>query len=77
MTRYYDLILGLIPLALVGITGTLHVTGVAWTAAVPVAGLVAVSLVGHALFVRAPVDAPQPSTQSATASNAPSFNSAD
>mgnify|MGYP000129705964 CR=1 FL=1 len=59
MTGYYDLVLGLIPLALAGITGVL--TGVAsleLTTAIPLASLVAVGLIGHAMFVRAPVDSP-------------------
>lgn len=58
MTDYYDLVLGLIPLALVSITGALTLAGAALTVAVPVASAVAVGLMGHAMFVRAPVDAP-------------------
>ena len=58
MTTYYDIILGLIPLALLGITGTLTVAGFTLTTAVPIAALVAVALIGHALFVRGPVDQP-------------------
>jgi len=59
MTGYYDLVLGLIPLALAGITAVL--TGVAsleLTTAIPLASIVAVGLIGHAMFVRAPVDQP-------------------
>lgn len=56
MTGYYDVVLGLIPLALTGITGALAVAGLELTTAVPVASLVAVGLIGHAMFVRAPVD---------------------
>jgi hypothetical protein len=56
MTGYYDIVLGLIPLALVGITGALVLAGVGLTTAVPLAATVAVGLVGHALFVRSPTD---------------------
>ncbi|MFD1512564.1 hypothetical protein [Halomarina rubra] len=56
MTGYYDIVLGLIPLALLGISGGLYVAGFAVPTAVSIAGLVAVTLVGHALFVRAPTD---------------------
>ncbi len=58
MTGYYDLILGLIPLALAGITGALSVVGLSLTTAVPLASVVALGLVGHAMFVNAPVDTP-------------------
>lgn len=56
MAEYYDLILGLIPLALFGISGTLTLGGLSSTFSVTAAGIVAVLLVGHALFVRGPVD---------------------
>jgi hypothetical protein len=59
MPAYYDLILGLIPLALLGITGSLHFGGgLVLPVAVSAAGVVTMGLIGHALFVRAPVDAP-------------------
>lgn len=68
MTGYYDVVLGLIPLTLAGITAVLTVLGVSLTTAVPVASVFAVGLVGHAMFVRAPVDAaPAPRQQSAAA----------
>lgn len=57
MTGYYDAILGLIPLALLGITGVLTLAGLELTTAVPVGATVSVGLIGHAMFVRAPVDA--------------------
>lgn len=56
MAEYYDLILGLIPLALFGISGTLTLGGLSSTFSVTAAGIVAVLLVGHALFVRGPTD---------------------
>lgn len=58
MTGYYDIVLGLIPLALAGITGVLTLVGFELTTAIPLASLVAVGLIGHAMFVRTPVDAP-------------------
>jgi ABC-type arginine/histidine transport system permease subunit len=70
MAHYYDLVLGLIPLVLGGITAALTVVGVSLTAAVPLAALVAVGLIGHGMFVRTPgasatsEPAPQPDTQS-------------
>lgn len=70
MPSYYDLILGLIPLVLFGLGGTLTVVGLPLTVAVPAAALVAVGLIGHALFVNGPVDrtpaSPTTSTQSPT-----------
>ncbi len=54
MTGYYDYILGLIPLTLLGITGTLTVAGLQLTTAVPMAAGMAALLTGHALFVNGP-----------------------
>ncbi|SDY10647.1 hypothetical protein [Halobellus clavatus] len=55
MTGYYDYVLGLIPLALLGLTGGLVQTSLSLTQAVPIAAAVAAGIVGHAMFVRAPV----------------------
>lgn len=63
MTGYYDIVLGLIPLAMAGITGGLMLAGFALTTAIPMASIVAVGLIGHAMFVRAPVD-PKPAPDS-------------
>ncbi|MFB6073662.1 MAG: hypothetical protein ABEJ89_01470 [Haloarculaceae archaeon] len=60
MAHYYDFVLGLIPLALAGITAALVVAGVSLTMAVPMASVVSVGLIGHAMFVRTPTDAPSP-----------------
>lgn len=59
MTGYYDVVLGLIPVSFVGIAGLLLAVGLTTTAAVSVASLVGVGLVSHAMFVNAPVDAPE------------------
>jgi hypothetical protein len=56
MTEYYDAVLGLIPLALVGIAGALTIAGFDLTTAVPLGALVSVGVIGHAMFVNAPVD---------------------
>jgi len=55
MTGYYDYVLGLIPLTLFGLTGGLVQTSLTLTQAVPIAAAVAAVIIGHALFVRAPV----------------------
>jgi len=56
--NYYDLILGLIPLALFGLTGLLTTVGLELTTAVPLAGTVSVGMIGHAMFVRTPTSVP-------------------
>ncbi|MBV0923332.1 hypothetical protein KTS45_03895 [Halomicroarcula limicola] len=77
MTGYYDIVLGLIPLAMAGITGVLSISGFALTTAIPMASVVAVGLIGHAMFVRAPVDpVPEPAAQ-ADAMQSDSLQSAD
>ena len=58
MTRYYDLILGLIPLAFVGVTGLLVLGGIGLTTAVPLGALVSLGLVIHGMFINGPVDTP-------------------
>jgi hypothetical protein len=57
MAAYYDVVLALIPLVLVGIATSLYLGGLVLTSAVSVAGLVTLGVVGHAMFVRGPVDA--------------------
>lgn len=56
MTNYYDLVLGIIPLALIGITGGLYLAGLSLTTAVPAGAGVSAAVICHAMFVRAPVD---------------------
>ena len=56
MTGYYDVVLGLIPVALLGITAALTVVGVSLTMAVPLGAVAASVLIGHAMFVNAPID---------------------
>ena len=56
MTGYYDIVLGLIPVALLGITASLTFVGLSLTAAVPIGSLVAMTIIGHAMFVNTPAD---------------------
>ena len=70
MTGYYDLVLGLIPLAFGAIAAFLAVIGVSLTTAIPLASVVAVGLIGHAMFVNGPID-------SASAPDETGFQSAD
>jgi hypothetical protein len=76
MTGYYDLILGLIPLSLIGVTAALSVVGFSITSAVPLAASIPVALIGHALFVNSPVEDTQSTTEAADSSSA-SFEPAD
>jgi len=57
MARYYDYVLGMIPLALGGVTAALMGAGLAVTTAITVASVFAVGLIGHAMFVNGPVNA--------------------
>ena len=77
MAGYYDLILGLIPLAFVGVTGALVLGGIGLTAAVPLGALVSLALVIHGMFVNGPVDAPASASASTPANNDQPLNSAD
>ena len=56
MIGYYDVVLGLVPAALLGVTGALYGVGIDLTIAVPVAAAAAAAVIGHGLFVNAPVD---------------------
>jgi len=55
MPGYYDVVLGLIPLSLAGLTALLFAGGISLPVAVPVASTVAVGVMGHAMFVNGPV----------------------
>ncbi|WP_323174031.1 hypothetical protein [Natrialba sp. PRR66] len=56
MTGYYDLVLGLIPVALLGITAALTAVGLSLIAAVPIGAFVAMAIIGHAMFINTPAD---------------------
>jgi len=70
MPGYYDYVLGAIPLALLGLTAILTAAGLSLSMAVPASAGVSLLLVGHALFVNGPVDAPADAPD-ASATNAP------
>jgi hypothetical protein len=55
MTTYYDFVLGVIPLALFGLGGGLFAAGFPLELGLTVGGLLAIALIGHAIFVNAPV----------------------
>ncbi|MFB6127980.1 MAG: hypothetical protein ABEJ79_11895 [Halolamina sp.] len=55
MPEYYDYILGLIPAVMLGIIASLTAVGLPWTVTVPAGAGASVLLIGHALFVNAPV----------------------
>jgi len=71
--NYYDLVLGLIPVVLGGVGALLVAVGVAFTTAIALASVLAVGLIGHAMFIRAPVEAGTGETSGGDAS----FQSAD
>ncbi len=71
MAGYYDIVLGLIPVALLGVTAALTVVGVSVMSAVPFGALVAVGLIGHAMFVNSPVDAREESKSKSQTSHTP------
>lgn len=58
MPGYYDYVLVLIPLAMFTIIGLLTAFGWSLLTATPVGAAVSTLVVGHALFVNAPVDTP-------------------
>lgn len=66
MTGYYDIVLALIPIALLGIGGALLVAGVPQAIAVSLAGTIAVGMIGHAIFVNGPVESPATTTDAQT-----------
>ena len=77
MARYYDVVLGMIPLSLIGVTAVLSALGFSITSAVPIGATVSVVLIGHALFVNGPVDPTQSGTDSVEPSARNSFETAD
>lgn len=70
MAGYYDIVLGLVPIALLGVTAALTVVGVSLTSAVPIGGLVALGIIGHSMFVNSPVDRSDDATHSHTPAKA-------
>ena len=60
MADYYDAVLALIPVTLIGLALTLNAVGFAFTTALPVGAMVAGGIVGHAMFVKSPVASSAP-----------------
>lgn len=56
--NYYDLILALVPLSFLTIGGAGALAGMDITTAVPIAGVIAMAIIGHAMFIRAPTNTP-------------------
>jgi hypothetical protein len=79
MTGYYDIVLGLIPLSLAGLTAILLAAGMSLSVSVPIASVAAFGLMGHAMFVNAPVAAPaapnggQAASENPASGNGPSL----
>ena len=70
MAQYYDYVLGMIPLVLVGLTALLSIAGLDLTAAIPIGAGVAALIIGHALFVSMPTQATADTAESAQRANA-------
>jgi len=73
MTEYYDVVLGAIPIALISVSAVLSFAGLSLTLAIPLAATVSVGLIGHAMFVNGPVDAPAPATEGVTTDDAAEY----
>lgn len=56
MASYYDYILGLIPLAMGGVSAALAIAGFSLTTAIVAGSLIAIGLIGHGMFFRTPMD---------------------
>jgi len=66
MTRYYDYVLGLIPVVLFGLTAFLFLAGLQLALAVPVGAGASLLVIGHALFVNVPGGADSMADQRST-----------
>lgn len=81
MLNYYDAVLGLIPLSVGGITVALLWVGVTQSLAVSAGAVVGAVLVGHAMFIRAPVsksaDADASSARQAGEADVGEYSAAD
>lgn len=60
MIDYYDLVLVLIPVSLIGIAGTLSILGYPSEVGTLSGAFVAAGLMGHAMFIKSPVPTSQP-----------------
>jgi hypothetical protein len=58
MVGYFDYVLALIPVAMLTVTGLLTALGWSLVTAAPVGAVASSLVIGHAMFVNAPTDAP-------------------
>lgn len=77
--EYYDLVLGSIPVSLIGGTGALVSLGIAWSSAISIASLIAIGVIAHALFINVPVPGERARVEERphAASSGTTFQSAD
>jgi uncharacterized membrane protein len=54
MTDYYDIVLGLIPVSLAGLTALLASAGMSLSVSISLASTVALGVIGHAMFINGP-----------------------
>jgi len=54
MAGYYDIILGLIPVSLGGLTAVFVTAGMSFVFSIGIASIATLGLMGHAMFVNAP-----------------------
>ncbi len=62
MVGYYDYVLAVIPVTMLGLGGSLFAAGVSLVPAVVAASAVTMGVIGHAMFVRSPVETPADDT---------------
>jgi hypothetical protein len=72
MPSYYDIVLGLIPLTLAGLTGLFLLGGLSMSLSVPLASTAAIGLIGHAMFVNGPPTAERSTDARARGGHQPS-----
>lgn len=80
MTSYYDLILGLIPLVMTGVSAAFLAVGAGLAMAVSLSSVAALGLIGHAMFVHGPTDDGGPTDdagQAATTASDAGYGAAD
>lgn len=66
--EYYDLILGLIPASIVAATGILSLLGIGIMISISIGAIIALAIILHALFVKAPTSPAEPPHHSRTTS---------
>jgi len=80
MAEYYDYVLAAMPLTVLTVAGVLALAGISLSLAIPAGAGASLPLVGHALFVRAPIPAAEPSpapAETGAASHETGFDAAD